>query len=131
MPNKPRDMAGRVTGVTDEVTGDMASGMSKLIRQEMRAIGKEIREKAGQTGIGAGLIAAAATAALYAGGCLVAALVALLARVLPTWLAALAVSSVLAAAAGVAAKLGLDQVRRSLPLVPEQAVADLAAAAKE
>jgi hypothetical protein len=104
------------------------SNMSRLVRQEIRAVGRELREKAGERGIGAGLLAAAAAAALYAGGCLVAGVVALLARVLPMPLAAMVVSAVLAAAAGVAGRAGLERLRRSLPLVPEQA-ADLAAAA--
>lgn len=121
MTDRPRDTAG-------DVAGDMASSISRLVRQEMRAIGRELREQAGP---GAGLLALAAAALLYAGGCAVAALVSMLARVLPTWLAAMTVSAALGAVAGLAGSAGLDQMRRALPQIPERAAADLATAAND
>jgi hypothetical protein len=110
-------------------TGDVAETISRLVRQEMRAVGQEMRAKAEQAGVGAGLLVVAGTAALYAGGCAVAALTSLLGRILPTWLAATVTAMLLAAVAGLAGLLGVDQVRRALPLIPDQAAADLAAAA--
>jgi hypothetical protein len=50
------------------------------------------------------------------------ALVLLLAKVMPAWVAALLVGVVLLVVAGVLALLGRSQVRRATPPVPEEAV---------
>jgi hypothetical protein len=115
---------------TQKATADVAETISRLVRQEMRTVGQEMRAKAGQAGVGAGLLVVASTAALYAGGCAVAAFVTLLGRLLPTWLAAGITALLLAAVAGLAALLGVEEVRRALPLIPEQAAAEVAAAAQ-
>ncbi|HKN97877.1 MAG TPA: phage holin family protein [Pseudonocardiaceae bacterium] len=114
---------------TSGVTDDLADNLGRLVRHEMRTIGDELRRKAGQAGLGAGLVAFGLVMALYAGGCVVAGIVALLARVMPAWLAAAVVAAVLATVAGLAAALGVGEVRRATPLVPEEAAADIAAAA--
>lgn len=114
---------------TSEVTDDLADNVGRLIRHELRTIGGELRRKAGQAGLGAGLVAFGLVLALYAGGCMVAGIATLLVRVMPAWLAAAVVAAVLATIAGLAAALGVGEVRRAAPLVPEEAAADIAAAA--
>jgi len=59
--------------------------------------------------------------ALYAVACLLAAAVAGLATVLPTWLAAVIVGAALLACAGIAALSGRSQLSRGMPPVPQEA----------
>lgn len=113
-----------------DATADMAESVGRLIRQEMRTVGEEMRQKMVKAGTGGALLAVGGALLLYAGGCAVAAFVSLLGRVLPRSLAAAVTAVVLAALGGFAGLLGVDQVRRALPLVPERAAADVAAVAE-
>ncbi|GHF32279.1 putative membrane protein YqjE [Amycolatopsis bartoniae] len=120
--------------MADKRAGEVASGLAEqvgeLVREEVRIAARELKQKATQAGGGATLVALAMTLALYAGGAAVGGAVLLLSKVMPAWLAALATSALLAGAAGVAGVLGAEQVRRTLPLLPERAAEDLAAAAE-
>ena len=120
-------MARKVTG---GVTDDLAANLGRLLRQELSTVGREMRRKADQVGFGAGLFTFGLVLAWYAVGCAIVGLVALLARMMPVWLAAAMVAAVLATMAAVAAVLGVDEVRRATPLVPEETAADIAAAAE-
>jgi hypothetical protein len=59
---------------------------------------------------------------LFAFGALVAAAIAALGLAMDTWLAALIVAVVLAAAAGAVALLGKQRVQRATPPIPEESV---------
>jgi hypothetical protein len=107
----------------------MAENLSRLIREELRLAGDELRAKATRAGTGGTLLAVAGVLALYAGACVLAGLAALLGRVLPRWLAAVVVGGALGTAAGVIGAAGVAEVRRGLPLAPESAATSLAAAA--
>lgn len=111
-----------------EATSGFAEQVGELVRAEVRIAAGELRQKAAQAGGGAVLVAVAATAVLYAGGAAISGGVLLLSKVMPAWLAAFVTSALLAGVAGVAGVLGAEQLRRTLPLLPERATEDLAAA---
>jgi hypothetical protein len=72
--------------------------------------------------MGAGMFGGAGLFGLYAVGALTATIILGLATVLPGWLAALIVTVVYAAIAGVLALRGKAQVKAATPPLPEQAV---------
>ena len=113
-------------GTTDATTGQLVSQLSeqtsRLVRDEVALAKVELAEKARHVGIGAGLFSGAGLVALYGVGALVATLILALAEVLPAWLAALVVTVVLFAVAGVVALLGKRQVDAGTPLAPEQTI---------
>jgi uncharacterized membrane protein YqjE len=96
--------------------------ISQLVREELALARAEMTAKAKRAGTGAGMFGAAGILALYGLAALLATLVIVLDLVLPLWLAALIVTVVLLAVAGVLALLGRGQVREATPPVPEQAV---------
>lgn len=87
-----------------------------------------MREKAARGRRGGVLMAAAGALLLSAGGAAVSGLVLMLSRVLPPWAAALVMSGVLTAVAGVVGVIGLGEARKALPLLPEQTAEDVAEA---
>ncbi len=101
--------------------------ISQLVREEMALARAEMTAKAKRAGTGAGLFGAAGILALYGLAALLTTLVIVLDLVLPLWLAALIVTVVLLAAAGVLALAGRGQVREATPPVPEQAVGSVKA----
>lgn len=95
---------------------------TELIRSELRLAQAEMTEKAKHAGIGAGLFGGAGLVALYGVGALVATVILALALVLPAWLAALIVTVVLFAVAGIVALVGKKQVSQATPAAPERAI---------
>ena len=114
------------TGAADASTGELVNQLTQqsteLIRSELRLAQAEMTEKAKHAGIGAGLFGGAGVVALYGVGALIATIILALALVLPPWLAALIVTVVLFAIAGVAALLGKKQVSQGTPPAPEQTI---------
>jgi uncharacterized membrane protein YqjE len=96
--------------------------ISRLVRDEIRLAAAELKAKGRHAGVGAGLFGGAAVVALYALGAAIATVVVALALVMPAWLAALIVTVVLFAVAGLMSLIGRGQVRQVGPPVPEQAV---------
>jgi len=81
-----------------------------------------MKEKGKRAGLGAGLFGGAGVVALYGGGALVATLILVLATFLEPWVAALIVTVVLFAVAGVLGLTGKKQVDQATPAAPEQAI---------
>ena len=110
----------------DPTTGELVSQLSeqttRLVRDEVALAKVELTEKAKHVGVGAGLFSGAGLVALYGVGALVATLILGLAQVVPAWLAALIVTVVLFAVAGVVALVGKKQVAAGTPAAPEQAI---------
>lgn len=102
---------------TGELVGRVSEQLSELVRSEMELARAEIQVAAKRAGLGAGLFGSAGVLALYGLGVLIATAVLALALVLPPWLAALIVTLVLFAAAGVAALGGKKQVGQAPPAV--------------
>jgi uncharacterized membrane protein YqjE len=106
--------------------GQLVSSVSQqipdLIRSEIRLAQVEMAEKGKRAGLGLGMFGAAGLLALYGVAALLATVVLLLALVLPAWAAALIVTVVLFAAAGVAALKGRSNVAEATPPKPERAM---------
>ena len=112
--------------LNDRPVGELIQQLSQqtatLVRQELQLAQVEMKEKGKRFGIGAGLFGGAGVVALYGVGALIATIVLVLTTFLEAWLAALIVTVVLFAAAGVLALVGKKQVDEGTPPVPEQAI---------
>jgi uncharacterized membrane protein YqjE len=105
-----------------ELMRDLSTQVSTLVRQELELAKVELTAKGKQAGIGAGMFGGAGVFGLYAVGALTATIILALATFLPGWVAALIVTVVYGAVAGVLALRGKSQVEEATPPVPEQAV---------
>ena len=110
-----------------ELVKMMSEQMSVLVRDELKLAQLEMAGKGKQAALGAGMFGAGGIVAFYGAGCLLACVIIALSGVMAAWLAALIVGVALLAAAGVAALLGRQRVRRATPPVPGQAVAGVKA----
>jgi uncharacterized membrane protein YqjE len=109
----------------DRPIGDLLKQLSEqtttLVRQELELAKAEVSEKGKKAGTGAGMFGAAGASALLGLGALTAAAITLLDNAMSTQLAALIVSLVWLAIAGVLALQGRNKVQAAAPPVPEQA----------
>ena len=120
-------MAQEKENLNDLPVGDLVQRMSQqtatLVRKELELAQVEMKEKGKRAGIGVGLFGGAGLVAAYAVGALIATIILVLATVLDeSWIAALIVTVVLFAIAGVAALMGKKQVEQATPPQPEQAI---------
>jgi uncharacterized membrane protein YqjE len=104
------------------LVNDLTTQVPELIRSEIRLAQAELTEKGKRAGLGIGMFGGAGIVALYGVGALIATLILLLALAMDAWIAALIVTVVLFAVAGVLALLGKKQVDAATPLAPEMAV---------
>jgi uncharacterized membrane protein YqjE len=105
-----------------ELVTQLTEQTSRLVRSEMQLAQAEMQEKAKNAGVGAGLFGAAGIVALYGVGALIATVILALSLVLPAWAAALIVTVVLFAIAGVVALTGQKRVSRATPPAPQQTI---------
>jgi uncharacterized membrane protein YqjE len=105
-----------------ELFKELSNDLSTLVRQELKLAQAEMTEKGKRAGIGAGMFVAAGIVALLALGTLTACVIAALAKVMDVWLAALIVTAIYLAVAGVLALIGRKRVSEATPPVPEQTV---------
>lgn len=109
--------------------GELVSAVSQqipeLVRSEIRLAQAEVAQKGKQAGMGLGMFGAAGLLALYGLAALIATIIALLALVLPVWAAALIVTGLIFAGAGIAAVLGKTNLSEATPPKPERAVEGL------
>lgn len=102
--------------------------LSTLVRDELALAKLEISTKAARVGRGAGMLGGAGVIALYGlAGLFTAAALGLVAAGLAAWLAALIVGGALLLLGGVAALVGLGQLRKATPPLPTDAVAGVRA----
>jgi hypothetical protein len=104
-----------------ELVKQLSEQSSRLARQEVELAKAEVSIKGKRAGIGAGMFGGAGVFGFYAFGALIAAAILGLATAVVAWLAALIVTAVLAAIAGVMALQGKSKVQQATPPVPEQA----------
>jgi uncharacterized membrane protein YqjE len=104
----------------------LSNETTTLVKQELDLAKAEMAEKGKQAGKGAGMFGAAGLLGLGAFGAFTAFLIALLqTAVNHTWLAALIVTAVYGAIAGVLALQGKNKIQEATPPVPEQTVETL------
>mgnify|MGYP001112801290 CR=1 FL=1 len=103
---------------------------ARLVRDELKLARAEYTEKAKQGGAAAGLFGAGAILAWFGVGTLLATLVLVLALFLPAWAAALIVTAVVFAVAGIAALLGKKKTEGLTP-TPERTVETVREDARE
>src|SRR3954454_15754069 len=107
---------------TSDLLKQLSDQTTSLVRQEIELAKLEVREKGKKAGAGAGMFGGAGVFGLYAVGALTATIILALATFLPGWVAALIVTVVYAAIAGVLALRGKSKVKDAGPPIPEQAV---------
>jgi uncharacterized membrane protein YqjE len=119
------------TDPADASTGQLISRLteqiSTLVRSEARLAQVEVTQKAKRLGVGAGLFGGAGLVAFFGLATLITTAVLALALVLPAWLAALIVTVVLFAVAGILALIGKKDVEKARPPLPTEAIAGVQA----
>jgi len=116
---------GRVEGTDprDQSMGDLLKSLSqettRLVKLELDLAKAEVTQKGKQAGVGAGLLGGAGVAGLLALGALTAFLILLLDEWMDSWLAALIVTVLWAAIAGVLALRGKERVQDAVPPAPQ------------
>jgi uncharacterized membrane protein YqjE len=108
-----------------ELLKQLATETSTLVKQELELAKAEMREKGRKAGPGLGMIGGAGVVALLAMGALTAFLILALDGAMPNWLAALIVTAVYAAVAGVLYVRGKDRVEDAGSPAPRQTIETL------
>ena len=108
-----------------ELFKQLSTDLSTLVRQELRLAQVEMTEKGKRAAAGAGFLGGAGIVSLLLLGSLTACIIAALAEGMDVWLAALIVTVVYGAIAGVLALTGKQRVAEATPVVPEQTVQTL------
>ncbi len=110
----------------DEPVGDLLKTVKEegatLVGQEVKLAKAEMKPKVKDVGIGAGMFGGAGYVASLASLTLTLTIIFALAEVMPAWLAALIVTVVYGAIAGVLALKGKKKVQQAGPPIPEQTV---------
>jgi putative superfamily III holin-X len=104
-----------------DLVKQLSEQTSRLARQEAELARVELVAKGKRAGMGAGMLGGAGAFAFYAVGALAATAILALATAIAAWLAALLVTALLAAIAGVLALQGKSKVQQAAPPIPEQA----------
>ena len=102
-----------------ELLKRLSQETTTLVKMELDLAKAEVTQKGKQAGVGAGLLGGAGVAGLLALGALTAFLIALLSEWMDTWLAALIVTVLWAAIAGVLALRGKERVQDAMPPAPQ------------
>ena len=122
MTEDDRSQAGLGELSVPELMRQLSDQTATLVRQELELAKAELTVKAKRAGLGAGMFGAAGVFGLYALGALTATVILALSLAMKGWLAALIVTVVYAAIAGVLALAGKSNVSKGVPPVPEQTV---------
>jgi uncharacterized membrane protein YqjE len=107
---------------TGELVRQLSEQTTTLVRKEIELAKAELSAKGKVAGEGAGMFGGAALLGLLALGTLTALILSLLDKAMDFSLAALLVTLVYAAVAGVLAMSGKQRLKRGLPAAPEQTV---------
>jgi uncharacterized membrane protein YqjE len=112
----PSDLKERSVG---ELLKELSTETSTLVRKEMELARAELQQQGKRAGKGAGLLGGAGVTALLALGSLTATIIALLDTAMETWLAALIVTVIWGAIAGVLALQGRNKLQDATPPAPQ------------
>ncbi len=116
----PQDVAS-----TGQLLSRLSEQLSTLVRDEAQLAVVEVKTKAKAAGLGVGVLAGAGLFGFLGLGALVACAIIALALVWPAWLAALAVGGALLVLAGGLGTFALLKLRKGVPPVPREAVANV------
>jgi uncharacterized membrane protein YqjE len=116
--NGDNELRNRPTG---ELLKELSDHTTTLVKQEIELAKAELQEKGKKAGLGAGMFGGAGLFGVFAFAALTTAIIAALDSAMPLWLAALIVTVVYGAIAGVLALQGRDKVQQATPPIPEQA----------
>ncbi|HEX4187382.1 MAG TPA: phage holin family protein [Solirubrobacteraceae bacterium] len=105
-----------------ELFKQLSEDLSTLVRQELKLAQVEMTEKGKKAGVGLGMFGGAGLVGLLALGAFTACLIAALSTGMEVWLAALIVTLLYGAAAGVLTVTGKDRVAQATPPAPEQTI---------
>ena len=106
---------------TGELLKELSDHTTTLVKQEIDLAKAELSEKGRKAGLGAGMFGGAGLFGVFAFAALTTCIIVALDSAMPLWLAALIVTVVYAAIAGVLALQGRNKVQEAGPPVPEQA----------
>jgi sporulation protein YlmC with PRC-barrel domain len=118
-PSRSHDLRDAPIG---EVVNRVKEDASTLVSQEMRLAKAEMSGKAKEIGVGAGMAGGAGYVAYLASIAFMLTLIFALAEVMAEWTAALIVTVLLAAVAGVLALKAKKKIQQAGPPIPEQTV---------
>ncbi|HMJ34228.1 MAG TPA: phage holin family protein [Baekduia sp.] len=102
-----------------ELLKQLSEETSNLVKQELTLARAELEQQGRRAGVGAGMLGGAGVAGLLTLGSLTAMLVALLDTAMATWLAALILTVVWGAVAGVLALQGRNKITEATPPAPQ------------
>jgi len=108
-----------------KLIGDLPGYLVELLRSELERLKQELISKAKHLGVGVGLILVGAFLAFFAFAVLIAAAVLGIATALPAWLAALIVGVGLLLITAILVLIGVNQLKRGVPPVPEETIASV------
>lgn len=112
---------------SSELLRALTNDVRSLVQQELRNAQSELTDKARVAANGAAMLGGAAVLGALAAGTSAAVLTRMLEKVVPRTTAAMFATALYGSAAGLLAGAGVEELRRALPLVPEQAVDELRA----
>jgi uncharacterized membrane protein YqjE len=110
------DVGGHSVG---DLLKELSQETSTLVRQEMALARAELTEQGKQAGAGAGMLGGASLAGLLTLGALTATLVLVLDKAMATWVAALIVTVLWGAVAGILALQGRNKIKDAAPPAPQ------------
>lgn len=116
-PGSPRERRGLL-----KLIADIPGLIRELIEAEIESLKAEVVGKLKAAGIGAGFLVGAGVFAFFAALVLTAAGILALALVMPAWAAALIVGGALLLLAGVAAAIGVAQLKHGVPPTPTETI---------
>jgi hypothetical protein len=108
-----------------ELVSALPSLVVTLVKDELTLLKSEVVSRVSKLGIGAGLIAAALFLLFFVFAVLVAAAVLGIATALPAWLSALIVAGGLLVIAVILILVGIAQIKKGVPPVPEESITSL------
>lgn len=116
-------MSGNGTDQRDSSIGDLLKQLSEqtstLVKQELALARAELEQQGKRAGMGAGMLGGAGVAGLLTLGALTATLIGVLDTAMAFWLAALIVTVLWAAVAGVLALQGRNKIQQATPPAPQ------------
>lgn len=104
---------------TRAILEDVLRDVTNIVRAEVRLARAEIKDDLRAAGRAAGMFGAAAICGLFAGGSIIACVIAALALALPVWLAALITAVILACIGGALYATGRNRMRQATPPLSE------------